>query len=195
MSEQNRDAVAEILELRHALEHVIECGSCDDCVRLGNSALQGAGRADFLEQADDSPPVVNRDLRAAMEAALNTDLYYPRLDAVKADRERKASAVPEPENVERQLAAKMARYLCDAAWEGRVSFSDAYGEVFRNMNDLAGVAALGLAPFVLAEAERMVAEAVQAERDRCYEIVKRYRCDDILGGSEILDEIEGDTDA
>lgn len=38
---------AEVLELRHALEHVVECGTCGDCVRLAQGALDGIGREDF----------------------------------------------------------------------------------------------------------------------------------------------------
>lgn len=40
---------AKILEYEHALEHVIDCGSCGDCTRLSQSALDGASRKDFLD--------------------------------------------------------------------------------------------------------------------------------------------------
>lgn len=44
-------ARATILEYEHALEHVVDCGKCGDCVILVRGALQGINRADFLEDA------------------------------------------------------------------------------------------------------------------------------------------------
>lgn len=40
---------AKIDELRHALEHAVECTSCSDCVRLGQSALDYVCHDDYLE--------------------------------------------------------------------------------------------------------------------------------------------------
>lgn len=40
---------AQILEYEHALDHVIECGACEDCKSLSQSALNGGSREDFLE--------------------------------------------------------------------------------------------------------------------------------------------------
>lgn len=40
---------AQILEYEHALEHVIDCGSCEQCTRLAQSALDGISRKDFLD--------------------------------------------------------------------------------------------------------------------------------------------------
>lgn len=40
---------AQILEYEHALEHVIECASCEQCDRLAQSALDGVNRKEFLD--------------------------------------------------------------------------------------------------------------------------------------------------
>lgn len=40
---------AQVLEYEHALEHVADCTTCDDCKRLVQSALDGLGREDFKE--------------------------------------------------------------------------------------------------------------------------------------------------
>lgn len=40
---------ATLLEYQHALEHVIKCGSCEDCKVLAQSALDGVNREMCLE--------------------------------------------------------------------------------------------------------------------------------------------------
>lgn len=40
---------AEIEEYKHALQHVIQCGSCEQCSNLVESALNGVNRKEFLQ--------------------------------------------------------------------------------------------------------------------------------------------------
>lgn len=42
---------AHVAELRHALEHVEECGACLDCVRVSRGALGYLNYEDFWDQA------------------------------------------------------------------------------------------------------------------------------------------------
>lgn len=43
------ELTAQVLEYEHALQHVIDCGSCEQCMRLVQSALDGLGREDFCQ--------------------------------------------------------------------------------------------------------------------------------------------------
>lgn len=49
LTAQVDELTAQVLEYEHALEHVIDCGSCEQCMRLVQSALDGLGRADFRQ--------------------------------------------------------------------------------------------------------------------------------------------------
>jgi len=51
--ETEDDLRAHVAELRHALEHVVDCqlndGGCSDCTRMSTFALEYGGHGDFLE--------------------------------------------------------------------------------------------------------------------------------------------------
>lgn len=48
------DLQAEILEHRHALAEVVDCGKCDECQRMAQSSLDGVNRDMCVEMINDT---------------------------------------------------------------------------------------------------------------------------------------------